>query len=102
LARLLERWPDCDAVLCGSDPVAMGAMSEAARRGRRVPDDLAIAGFGDFDYAGEDGLGLSTVRIPGERIGREAGRLILARKAGAGAGPRIVDVGFEIVRRRSA
>ena len=102
LARLLERFPDTDAVFCGSDPIALGAMMEAARRGRRVPADLAIAGFGDFDYAGDAGLGLTTVRIPGERIGEEAGRLILERKAGAIEGPLVVDVGFELVRRRTA
>ena len=102
LACLLERFPDTDAVFCASDPIATGAVMEAARRGLRVPDDLAIAGFGDFDYAGDAGLGLTTVRIPGERIGAEAGRLILERKAGAIAGPVVIDVGFEIVRRRTA
>lgn len=102
LAQLLERWPDCDAVFCGSDPIAMGAITEAARRGLRLPDDLGIAGFGDFDYAGDAGLGLTTVRIPGERIGLEAAQLILDRKAGRRQRPLVVDVGFEIIRRRTA
>lgn len=102
LARLIERWPDCDAIFCGSDPIAMGALTEAGRRGLRVPDDLAIAGFGDFDYAGDAGLGLTTVRVPGQRIGQEAARLILARKAGELEGPLVVNLGFEIIRRRTA
>ena len=102
LARLLDRFADTDAVFCGSDPIATGAVMEAARRGLRVPDDLAIAGFGDFDYAGDAGLGLTTVRIPGERIGQEAGRLILGRKSGTIVGPLVIDVGFELVRRRTA
>ncbi len=102
LRRLLERWPDCDAVFCGSDPIAFGAISEAARTGIWVPEDLAVVGFGDFDFAGEAGLGLTTVRIPGERIGREAARLILARKTGEALASTVIDVGFEIVRRRSA
>ncbi len=102
LAALLERWPDCDAVFCGSDPIAFGAITEAARRGLAVPGDLAVAGFGDFDYAGDAGLALTTVRIPGERIGRETARLLLERKAGKLAGPVVVDLGFELVRRRTA
>ena len=102
LRRLLQRWPDCDAVFCGSDPIAFGAISEAARAGMRVPEDLAVVGFGDFDFAGAAGLGLTTVRIPGERIGREAARLILAAKAGEALASTVIDVGFEIVRRRSA
>ncbi|MCB9967505.1 MAG: LacI family DNA-binding transcriptional regulator [Geminicoccaceae bacterium] len=102
LAAVLERWPDCDAVFCGSDPLAFGAIAEAARRGLAVPGELAVAGFGDFDYAGEAGLALTTVRIPGERIGRETARLLLERKAGRLEGPVVVDLGFELVRRRTA
>ncbi|MCB1994102.1 MAG: substrate-binding domain-containing protein, partial [Geminicoccaceae bacterium] len=66
------------------------------------PGELAVAGFGDFDYAGEAGLALTTVRIPGERIGRETARLLLERKAGRLEGPVVVDLGFELVRRRTA
>lgn len=102
LAAVLERWPDCDAVFCGSDPIAFGAITEAARRGLAVPGDLAVAGFGDFDYAGDAGLALTTVRIPGERIGRETARLLLERKAGRLPEPAVVDLGFELVRRRTA
>ena len=72
------------------------------RRGVDVPGTLAVAGFGDFDMAGDSGLGLTTVRIPGYAIGAEAGRLLLARKRGEAAGPRILDLGFAIVRRATA
>jgi LacI family gluconate utilization system Gnt-I transcriptional repressor len=102
LAELLQRWPDTDAIFCASDSVALGAISEAARRGIAVPRQLAIAGFGDFEFAGEHGLGLTTVRIPGYKIGAEAGQMIIRRKQGDATAPKIVDVGFEIVRRGSA
>lgn len=102
LHQILQRWPDTEAVFCASDPIAIGAVMEAARRGLAVPDAIAIAGFGDFDYAGDAALGLTTVRIPGERIGAEAGRLLLERKAGTLAGPVTIDVGFAIIRRRTA
>lgn len=102
LGQLLDRWPDTDAIFCASDSVALGALSEARRRGLAVPDRLAIAGFGDFEFAGEHGLGLTTVRIPGYAIGATAGQLILRRKQGDPDTPRIVDLGFEIVRRGSA
>ncbi len=102
LALLLERWPDTDAVFCASDSVALGALSEARRRGFAVPEKLAIAGFGDFDFAGEFGLGLTTVRIPGYAIGATAGQMIIRRKQGDRDTPKVVDLGFEIVRRASA
>lgn len=102
LARLLDAFPDTDAVFCASDPIALGALMEARRRGLEVPRDLAVAGLGDFEYAGDSGLGLTTLSIPGHRIGQETARLILARKSGEVAGAARVDVGFELVRRATA
>jgi LacI family gluconate utilization system Gnt-I transcriptional repressor len=67
-----------------------------------VPDRLAIAGFGDFEFAGELGLGLTTVSIPGRAIGAEAGRMLLARKSGEPVETPILDLGFTIVRRATA
>jgi len=102
LVALRERWPDTDAVFCTSDAGALGAVSEARRRGLATPGDIAIAGFGDFDYAGPAGLDLTTLRVPGFRMGEEAGRLLLARQAGEISGPCMVNVGFEPVRRATA
>jgi len=102
LAALLECWSDTDAVFCSSDSAALGAVSEARRRGIAVPDRLAIAGFGDFEFAGDLGLGLTTVSIPGHAIGTEAGRMLLARKRGEPVGTAILDLGFTIVRRATA
>jgi len=102
LTQLLTQWKDTDAVFCSSDSVALGALSEALRRGIAVPNDIAIAGFGDFEMASEHGLALTTVRVPGFAIGTEAARLILRRDEVGGASRRVVDLGFEIVRRTTA
>jgi len=99
LDRLLARWPDTDAVFCSSDSMALGALEAARRRGLAVPADLAVVGFGDFEFAGEAGIGLTTVRIPGPEIGARAGDLILARKRGDPIETRVHDLGFEIVPR---
>ena len=102
LAELLTRWEDTTAVFCSSDSVALGALSEARRRGLAVPDDIAIAGFGDFEMASDNGLALTTVRVPGLAIGKEAARLVLQRGNGEAPGRHVVDLGFEIVRRMTA
>ncbi len=102
LGPFLERWPDTDAIFCASDALALGVYCEARRRGLAVPGRLAVAGFGDFEFAGDAGLGFTTVSIPGRRIGTEAGRLLLARKSGAPGLPHKVDVGFTVIRRLSA
>lgn len=98
-ATILERWPDTDAVFCSSDALALGALSEARRRRLDVPGDIAIAGFGDFEFAGGFGLALTTVRIPGERIGETSAQLILDVNAGRPPKDRTIDLGYEIVRR---
>jgi len=102
LAYVLSRWPDTDAVFCSSDSVALGALSEALRRGLRVPQDIAVAGFGDFEYAGKFGLRLTTVRIPGHEIGERAAELILERTQNGVLPNTSIDLGFEIVRRATA
>jgi len=102
LADLLARWGDTTAMFCSSDSVALGALSEARRRGLAVPEDVAIAGFGDFEMASENGLALTTVRVPGFAIGEEAARLLLQRGNGQASGRQVIDLGFEIVRRRTA
>ena len=102
LVRLRQRWPDADAVFCTSDVLALGALMEARRQGLDVPGRIAVAGFGDFEYASDAGLGLTTLRVPGQAMGEEAARVIVGRRSGAIAGPVIVDLGFEPVRRATA
>lgn len=102
LAKLLVQQPDTDAVVCVSDPVALGAYCEAQRRGLKIPQDLAITGFGDFELAGARGLGLTTIRIPGFEIGEKAAELILASRDTVAERGQIIDLGFELVIRQTA
>lgn len=104
LAGLLARAVAPDAVFFVNDVAAFGAAQACQRLGVAVPARLAIAGFGDFELARASNPPLSTVRIPGDRIGRTAARMIveaLAADPAAQAGERAVDLGFEIVLRDS-
>lgn len=99
MAQILERWPDTDAVVCVSDALAVGALCEARRRGLDVPRDLAVTGFGDIDVAGDAALALTTIRIDGEAIGREAARLTLAATSGGEVKGQRIDLGYTLMRR---
>ncbi len=101
LNRLLARHAP-DVVVCSSDTLAAGVMAEAQRRALRVPDDLAVMGFGDLSLAAHLHPALSTVRVGGERIGRQTAQALLASLEDRTASPSRVDVGFEIVARASA
>lgn len=102
LARLLESGYTFDAVICTIDLLAQGALYEAQARGLRVPEDFALFGFGDLDFAAQMFPALSTINIDAARIGELAARIVLERIAGAPRGSRIEDVGFQLVQRASA
>jgi len=99
---LLARRPELRGLLCSADALAAGALFACQRRGVAVPDRLAIAAFDDIEIAALVSPGLTTIRVPRLRIGACAAELILARLAGRRVPRRIVDVGFELVRRGSA
>ncbi len=105
LTALLEQHDDIDAVFAVSDPSAVGAMMECQRRGIKVPHDLAVAGFGDFEIGTQIIPSLTTVHIDCVDIGQRTGQLLLdllARPLGqAGEDQQVLDLGFEIIERRS-
>lgn len=104
-ARLLASAPEIELIVCSSDTLAQGALTEAASRGIRVPDQLAILGFGDLNFAAHTYPSLSSVRVDGHAIGRLAADLLLQRLAlppGATATkPQVIDTGFELIERGS-
>ncbi len=91
-----------DVVVCSSDMLAHGVMTEVQAGGLSVPGDLAVMGFGDMPFAIHTHPALSTVRIDGAEIGRQAARFILDRVDNRDPGPRIRDLGFSIIPRASA
>jgi len=72
LRALLERAPELTAIVCGNDVLAFGAILEAQALGRRVPEDVSIAGFDDLDWAAQLPPGLTTMALPAPEVGRLA------------------------------
>lgn len=101
LGDLLAKDPEIEAIYCSSDQLAQGVMVEALARGLRIPQDLAICGFGDADFAAYLNPSLTTVHVDGAAIGATAARLLLDRCRGAEIAQPVVDVGFRIVERQS-
>ena len=103
--RLLEKWPDTDAVMCVSDLSAFGAIMECHRKGLSVPGDIAVAGFGDFEVSRYCTPTITTVSVDPYGIGRRAGQLLLTSAQAQRHGlprPRECDVvEFKILARES-
>jgi LacI family gluconate utilization system Gnt-I transcriptional repressor len=101
LAQLLKG-RKLDAVFCSSDLLALGVLTEARVRGVAVPEALAVVGFGDLEFAASLHPALTTVRINGAAIGRQAAQFIVERAEGRAVAQRVIDIGFSIVERDSA
>ena len=102
LVQLLAQGELPDAIFCSSDLLAHGVITEAHARKIPVPQKLAVIGFGGLSFAEHIHPALTTVRIDGTAIGRQAARFILDRINGAKPGARVRDIGFSIVERASA
>lgn len=100
-AELLKSHPDLQAICCSSDGLAEGVLTEARVQGWRVPQDVAVCGFGGADFSAHLAPSLTTVHIDGARIGELAAQLLMARFAGQDIDERAIDVGFEIIERES-
>jgi len=101
LVELLEKAPALDAVCCSSDMLAHGAIVEARARGIRVPEDLAVCGFGNADFSADMAPSITTVNVDGPEIGNLAASLIVDRRKGAPATRKLFDLGFRIIERES-
>ena len=67
-----------DAVFCGSDQIARGVVDALRERGRRVPDDVAVIGFDNWEIvAAATRPPLTTVDMNLKALGREAGLTLL-------------------------
>ncbi|MBP0439968.1 LacI family DNA-binding transcriptional regulator [Tianweitania sediminis] len=102
LRKLQEASGDINAVLCASDILAVGVLFECQRQGLRVPDQLAVAGFGDFEIAAEVPPGLTTIRTHGYQIGWNAAEMLVTRINQPRAEIPLRDVGYELVVRGSS
>jgi LacI family gluconate utilization system Gnt-I transcriptional repressor len=102
LAELRKPGRAADAVFCVGDPMAIGLVLACARLGISVPEDLAIASFGDSDLAPLISPALTSVRIPRHDLGRIAGEMLLRRFAGDTQEPKTVDLGFSLMVRETS
>lgn len=77
--RLIERDPARrpTAVFCANDMVALGLEQELLRHGVRVPEDIAIVGYDDLEWASVSSVPLTTVRQPRHGLGRTAVDMIM-------------------------
>ena len=72
---LLTAHPDIDAIFCGSDQIAAGVADALHHLGRRIPDDIALVGYDNWEvFAAESQPPLTTVDLNLQTLGATAVR----------------------------
>ncbi|MFN8223978.1 MAG: LacI family DNA-binding transcriptional regulator [Gaiellales bacterium] len=100
-AAQLARSDPPQAILCGNDLIALGAIDALLTLGLRVPEDIAVVGFDDISIAAINSLGLTTIRQPRTEIGEATLATLLRRIDGSSDPPVHVVVPHELIVRTS-
>ena len=83
-AELLKLDPRPTAIFAGNDEMAAGVLQVARQMDIRVPEDLSVVGFDDFEIARRLWPSLTSVRTPTREIGRLAAERLIGRDEGEG------------------
>ena len=78
-AEALLKLPVRPTAIFTNDDLAIGALRAIHQHGLRVPDDIALVGFDDIEYAAHTTPPLTTVAVPKEEMGRLAVRQAIAQ-----------------------
>lgn len=89
------------AFVCSNDGTAVSVIRVFRELGLRVPDDIAVAGYGDVLPEYLDTIGLTTVAQPFREAGMAAGRLLIDRIIGGPSEYRDMVLGVTLVARGS-
>jgi len=81
-ARILALDPRPTAVFCANDLLALGVLQAMVAAGVRVPEELAIVGYDDIEFASAAAVPLTSIRQPAARIGETAARLLIEETSG--------------------
>lgn len=76
---IVSRGLEFDAVYAFTDTLAIGAMNRLREIGRRIPEDVAVAGFSGTELSTIVYPKLTTVEPPLEEMGRRAAELVLEK-----------------------
>ncbi|MBW6491837.1 MAG: LacI family transcriptional regulator [Lentimicrobium sp.] len=77
--RILELAPDIDGIFAVNDFTAIAAMQILQAGGYKIPEDIAVTGFGNDPIASIAAPTLSTIEQNGFEMGRQAVEMLIRR-----------------------
>jgi len=82
LDRVLDEHPGTTGLVVHNEAALGGVLARAAERGVRVPQDLSVVAVSPADLAAALPVPISLIEVPGNRIGRIAVEMVMARLGG--------------------
>ena len=101
LVEFLERPDRPSAIFAVNDYVALDIMQAAKAIHLRIPEDLAVVGFDDTEFAAHVNPPLTTIRQPFIDIGLRAGTLLISRIEGIVGVPKHIELSTNLIIRES-
>lgn len=104
MEELLVECPDLDGVMCATDLIALGAMDALRTAGKRLPEEVSVAGIDDSWAGVHVSPKLTTAHFYYEDCGAEAARLLLSmthEKNRSNAPVRQTMLGYTVIHRDS-
>ena len=100
--ELLQEEVTLDGLFTTADMPAIGAIKYFRQKGLRVPGDVAVVGFSNWQIAEVFEPPLTTIRQPGREMGSSAMNLLLNRMNGMNGGPQTQVLDTELLIRASS
>lgn len=91
-----------DAIFYASDTMALAGLHRLHAAGVRIPDDMAVAGYGNITFAAISEPPLTTVRVGKQQLGLRAVQLLQQMIAHPSERPADVEVATELMVRASS
>lgn len=89
--------PQIDSIFCATDSIAAGAITWLRESGKRIPEDIQVAGIGDSQIARVCVPRLTTVHYYYKTSGEEAARLLVNMLTEKDKAPREIKMGYQII-----
>ncbi|WP_162909710.1 LacI family DNA-binding transcriptional regulator [Aggregatilinea lenta] len=99
--RLLDQFPELDAIVYADATIAMGGLRALREKGRRIPEDVAVVGFGDYEIAEFTDPPLTTVHFDMHQMGAIAARRLCMLLDDAPDEPWLIRVPTTLKHRKS-
>ncbi|GHE74606.1 LacI family DNA-binding transcriptional regulator [Roseivirga thermotolerans] len=103
MTQLLASGKKIDGVFASNDMAALGALKAVKKANIRIPEEVAIVGFSNWQFSSLIHPTLSSVAQPGYEMGREAAKLIFQEINESSNGKSIIRIlDTELIVRESS